>query len=106
MSNFDATAIALAAKSSECVNQIEELNTSLDSFEETADGNFETLNSQFNELQEIVKSTLERLETLETSGSRIRMSNPDGTSRYLSPDEITKEMEVSRNFLKDACGRP
>ena len=47
-----------------------------------------------------------RLETLETSGSRIRMSNPDGTSRYLSPDEIIKEMEVSRNFLKDACGRP
>lgn len=46
-----------------------------------------------------------RLSTLQNSGSRIRMSTPDGGSRYLTPDEILSEIELSKTFLKDACGR-
>lgn len=47
----------------------------------------------------------QRLATLESSGSRIRMANPDGTSRYLTPDEVLNEIEMSKTFLKDACGK-
>lgn len=47
----------------------------------------------------------QRLSTLEQSGSRIRMANPDGTSRYLTPDEVLNEIAMSKDFLKNACGR-
>lgn len=47
----------------------------------------------------------QRLKTLESSGSRIRMANPDGTSRYLTPDEILQEIDQSKTFLKSACER-
>ena len=46
----------------------------------------------------------QRLKTLENSGSRIRMANPDGTSRYLTPDEIAQEIDLSKTFLQSACG--
>lgn len=47
----------------------------------------------------------QRLNTLETSGSRIRMTGADGNSRYLTPDEIIKEIEASKDFLKSACSK-
>jgi len=65
MSDFETSALELAAKSTECLTLIQELNASLDGFAETADGNFADLDSQFNELQEIGKEALDALTTLE-----------------------------------------
>ncbi|MFT7558435.1 MAG: acetate kinase [Flavobacteriales bacterium] len=44
-----------------------------------------------------------RLNTLKTNGARIRMQDEDGTSRYLSTDEVIQEIETSESFLKEAC---
>lgn len=65
MSNFETTALELAAKSTECLSQIDDLNASLDRLAESVDGGIEALDSQFNALQEIVKTALEALNTLE-----------------------------------------
>lgn len=45
----------------------------------------------------------ERLSKLQSSGTRIRMQNSDGTSRYLSPEEINKEISSSQEFINQAC---
>lgn len=47
----------------------------------------------------------QRLATLKNSGTRIRMSESDGSSRYLKPDEILKEIKLSEEFLRDACSQ-
>lgn len=44
-----------------------------------------------------------RLATLKSSGSRIRMEQPDGSSRYLSPEEIASEIKQSEDFIEQAC---
>ncbi len=44
-----------------------------------------------------------RLHTLKTSGARIRMKDPDGTIRYLTPQEIASEISAGEQFLKQAC---
>lgn len=65
MSDFETSSLELAAKSTECMTLIEELNASLDSFADIADANIQDLDSQFNELQDIGKEALEALTTLE-----------------------------------------
>jgi len=67
--------------------------------------------SKLNEQQKALKAQREedcrletgRLATLKSSGSRIRMEQDDGTSRYLSPDEIAAEIKQSEDFIKQAC---
>ena len=44
-----------------------------------------------------------RLQTLQQSGTRIRMTQPDGSSKYLSPEEVMKEINTSKDFLSGAC---
>lgn len=44
-----------------------------------------------------------RLQTLKSSGSRIRMEMDDGSTRYLTPEEIAKEIKQSEEFIKQAC---
>lgn len=45
-----------------------------------------------------------RLTTLKNSGGRIRMAQPDGSSRYLTPEEVGQEIQSSELFLEKACG--
>ena len=45
----------------------------------------------------------DRLNTLRTSGTRIRMAQPDGSSRYLTPEEIQSEIRQSEEFITQAC---
>ena len=45
----------------------------------------------------------ERLKALQTGGSRIRMTMEDGTTRYLSTEEIANEIKRSREFVDGAC---
>lgn len=65
MSSFETSSLELAARSTECLELVRELNASLDGFLETADANIQDLDSQFNELQDIGKEALEALTTLE-----------------------------------------
>lgn len=44
----------------------------------------------------------QRLATLKST-SRIRMQNDDGSTRYLTPEEVSKEMSMSQDFLNNAC---
>ena len=44
-----------------------------------------------------------RLSTLQSSGTRIRMQQDDGSTKYLSPDEVAKEIQKSRDFINGAC---
>ncbi|WP_096087336.1 DUF4124 domain-containing protein [Agaribacterium haliotis] len=72
-------------------------------------GNDTKLAAQQQELkaqrQKECKAEQDRLSTLKSSGSRIRIQESDGSSRYLSPEEIAKEIDMSQQFLKDACGK-
>ncbi len=43
-----------------------------------------------------------RLSTLKSSG-RIRMTQEDGSTRYLTAEEVAKEVKMSQEFLKEAC---
>ncbi|WP_370977758.1 DUF4124 domain-containing protein [Agaribacterium sp. ZY112] len=65
------------------------------------------IDTQKKQLQEQRKEECEqekqRLQTLKSSGSRIRMKSEDGTTRFLTPDEIAQEIQMSNSFLKDAC---
>ena len=45
-----------------------------------------------------------RLATLRSGGTRIRMNNPDGSSRYLTIEEIQQEIKLSEQFVNGACG--
>lgn len=45
----------------------------------------------------------QRLNSLKSSGSRIQMEQPDGTTRYLSADEVIKEIASSEKFVNQAC---
>ena len=45
----------------------------------------------------------QRLATLKTSGTRIRMMGEDGKARYLTPEELKQEIEFSENFLSSNC---
>ncbi len=45
----------------------------------------------------------ERLDALKSAGSRIQMDQGDGTTRYLSPDEVIKEISSSEKFISQAC---
>jgi len=49
------------------------------------------------------KQEADRLKTLQKSGTRIRMQQADGSMKYLSPEEVSGEIEESRKFIKDAC---
>lgn len=44
-----------------------------------------------------------RLNKLQSPGTRIRMQNDDGTSRYLTPEEISQEINSSKEFIGQAC---
>ncbi len=44
-----------------------------------------------------------RLKALQSSGSRIRMTMEDGSTRYLSPQEVAEEIKRSREFIDGAC---
>ncbi len=56
-----------------------------------------------NQREQECASEKSRLSTLKTSGTRIRMRQEDGSSRYLTADEIQKEIEQSEQFIKEAC---
>lgn len=45
-----------------------------------------------------------RLDTLRSSGTRIRMTQPDGTTKYLTPEEVATEISSSEDFINQACG--
>ncbi len=44
-----------------------------------------------------------RLTALQSTGRRISMQQEDGTTRYLTTDEILKEVSNSEEFIKQAC---
>lgn len=44
-----------------------------------------------------------RLTALQSPGRRISMQQEDGTSRYLTSDEILQEISTSEEFIKQAC---
>jgi len=44
-----------------------------------------------------------RVENLKTPGRRIRMQQPDGSTKYLSPEEVATEISVSQEFINQAC---
>lgn len=44
-----------------------------------------------------------RLTSLQSTGRRISMQMEDGTTRYLTTDEILKEVSTSEDFIKQAC---
>ncbi len=44
-----------------------------------------------------------RLKTLTKSGTKIRMKQDDGTTRFLSSDELSKEIDMSQKFINQAC---
>lgn len=48
-------------------------------------------------------SERQRIATLKSDGARIRMQAEDGTTRYLTPDEVLKEIQASEQFLAQAC---
>lgn len=45
----------------------------------------------------------QRLQSLRKPGTRIRMEQPDGTIRYLTPEEVAREINSSEEFLSQAC---
>jgi len=53
--------------------------------------------------EEDCKYEKSRLSTLKSSGSRIRMEQEDGSSRYLTPEEINAEIKQSEDFIAQAC---
>lgn len=53
--------------------------------------------------QEQCKQETSRLKTLEKSGTRIRMQQEDGSLKYLSPEEISSEIEDTKRFIRDTC---
>lgn len=44
-----------------------------------------------------------RLDALKAPGRRISMEQEDGTTRYLTPEEIAKEVSTTEDFIKQAC---
>ncbi|MFL0804619.1 MAG: DUF4124 domain-containing protein [Agarilytica sp.] len=44
-----------------------------------------------------------RLSALKSSGRRIRMEQEDGSSRYLTPEEVAEEISKSEDFVTQAC---
>ena len=48
-------------------------------------------------------SEKQRLNTLKTSGSQIRMKNPDGSIKYLTQAEVNQEVELSESFISQNC---
>ena len=49
------------------------------------------------------KSEKARLATLKNSKGRVRMEKSDGSTSYLSPEEIVKEIKSSEDFVNQAC---
>lgn len=45
----------------------------------------------------------DRLNALKTSGHRIQMQQEDGSVKYLTPEEIAREVEQSENYVNQAC---
>jgi len=45
----------------------------------------------------------ERLDALRTSGQRVRMKQADGTTKYLTAEELAKEIAQSEDFISQAC---
>lgn len=45
----------------------------------------------------------QRLAQLNTPGRRIQMQQADGSVRYLTPEEIAKEVSASEQFISQAC---
>ncbi len=50
------------------------------------------------------KAEQERVATLKRSRGRVRMQLEDGSSKYLSLDEIQQEIAQSEDFLRNVCG--
>lgn len=44
-----------------------------------------------------------RLKSLQTPGTRLKMKQDDGSSRFLSAEEIAQEISASREFISQAC---
>ncbi|MFL0801548.1 MAG: DUF4124 domain-containing protein [Agarilytica sp.] len=44
-----------------------------------------------------------RLSALRSSGHRIKMEQEDGSSRYLTPEEVGEEISKSEDFVTQAC---
>lgn len=44
-----------------------------------------------------------RLSALKAPGRRISMEQADGTTRFLTPEEIAKEVSATEEFIKQAC---
>ena len=45
-----------------------------------------------------------RLATLQNGSTNIRMTLEDGSSRTLTPDEISEQIRLSQDFINNACG--
>lgn len=44
-----------------------------------------------------------RLKALQSTGRRIIMQQEDGSSRHLTPEEVTAEIASSKEYVKKAC---
>lgn len=44
-----------------------------------------------------------RLKSLQTPGTRLKMKQDDGSSRFLSAEEVAKEISSSKEFINQAC---
>ncbi len=44
-----------------------------------------------------------RLNKLQSPGTRIRMQSDDGSARYLTPEEVSQEINSSKEFINQAC---
>ena len=51
----------------------------------------------------LCKEERQRLETLKRPG-RLRMQQPDGSTKYLSIEEVQVEINTSEQVIKDTCG--
>ncbi len=52
--------------------------------------------------KEVCEAEKKRLEVLNRPG-RIRMKQPDGTTRYLTQDEIQQEIATTNQVISDSC---
>ncbi len=53
--------------------------------------------------QEVCKQERDRLRTLQTPGRRIRMEQDDGSTRFLTPQEVADQVSESQEFLSQSC---
>lgn len=53
--------------------------------------------------QELCEQEKGRLRTLQTPGRRIKMEQEDGSTRFLTPQEVADQVSESKQFISQSC---